>query len=693
MPQDFSLYSYGLAAVSFAVLSGLVFMAGRVRSTDTTMLVATIATVLWAISFAAPAPISNYPFRLIHLSELLRNASWCLFLQTLLAQQLRGSSHFLAGRNWLPWYLTGVITILGILLIPQEAFSSLTSKSISLNKYNLIAAAWIGVAIYCIYLLELIYRVSEPSERGPLRFFCAGLGVMFAYDLLMYSEALLLLNPSSAIYQARGAVNAMSGMFLTIAVGRPGLINRAHGVRFSRHIVFQSITLLAIGFYLIAVAAAGYYIRNFGGDWSAALQIVFLIASAFILLALLFSSRTRSYFRVWVSKHFFSYKYDYRVEWLQFSQALESGGEHLPETVIRAMATFVESPGGLLLTQGSSEKEVLLHSVNMQIEHVPRNLDDLRKWLLDTEWVIDLEEWRRRPDLYRNLPVPDFIEEWDDAGLIVPLMFEHQLQSILILKKPIVYREIDWEDRDLLKTAGRQAASHIAQFYSNKSLIEARQFEAFNRLSAYVVHDLKNILAQQSLLVRNAEKHRSNPKFIDDVFVTIKNSVKRMTVLMEQMRTGDRTLQHEHINLTDTLQQSVAARGLHSPAPLLIAHDTKIIVEADPERLRTVFTHIIQNAQEATSVDGHVTVSYDQSGPTVIVSIVDDGIGMDEDFVKNRLFKAFDSTKGLAGIGIGAFESREFIRSLGGDIIVESSPGSGTTFRVVIPCQPNALEK
>jgi putative PEP-CTERM system histidine kinase len=689
MPEEFSFYSYGLAATAFAVLTCLVLIAGRQRTSDTTMGIATLATTLWAISIAAPSPISDYPFRLIHLTELFRNASWCLFLQIILSQQLGNSSHFLAGRNWMPWYLAGVMTVLAILLLPQLVFESSPWDRETLNKYNLISVAWVGVAGYCLYLLELVYRTSEASERGSMRFFCAGLGIMFIFDLVMYSKSLLLAQPDSALFQARGAVNAMCAVFLTISVAKPGVINRGHGVRVSRHIIFQSVVLLAVGFYLISVAIAGYFVRNFGGNWSAALQIVFLLASCFALLALVFSQRTRSRLRVWISKHFFSYKYDYRVEWLQFSQALAEGDENLPEVAIRAVANLIESPGGLLVIQDKENTNLELHSFNMPIGQEPDDLADLRKWLLDTEWVIDLEEWRRRPDLYRNLPIPDSIKAMQDAGLVIPLMFQQELQSILILRKPTVYSEIDWEDRDLLKTAGRQAATHIAQFYSNKLLVESRQFEAFNRLSAYVIHDLKNILAQQSLLVANARKHRHNQEFVEDMITTIEHSVERMTLLMEQMRSGNRGLQSDEINLVELLKEAVNARSGYNPHPTLIERNDSVILIADKERLRTVFTHIIQNAQEATPDEGHVTVSFEKSASNVVVSITDNGVGMSEDFVQNRLFKPFDSTKGLTGIGIGAFESLEFIKSLGGNIIVDSAPGDGTTFRVVIPCLPS----
>jgi putative PEP-CTERM system histidine kinase len=271
-------------------------------------------------------------------------------------------------------------------------------------------------------------------------------------------------------------------------------------------------------------------------------------------------------------------------------------------------------------------------------------------------------------------------------------MFGEQLEGILLLRESELQPTLNWEDRDLLKVAGRQAASHLVQHQANLALVKSRQFEAFNRLSAYVIHDLKNILAQQSLIVSNAAKHRNNPAFVDDVIDTVENSVARMTRLMEQMRSGVRGESSEQVALCALLQESVSSRQKGSPSLVLQACNKGLRVEADREQLANVFNHIIQNAQEATGTSGRVTIRVKHEDDRAVVEIEDDGVGMDEEFLRNRLFKPFESTKGLTGMGIGAFESREFIRSLGGDIQVSSTPGAGSLFHIVLPCTVEQME-
>ncbi len=318
----------------------------------------------------------------------------------------------------------------------------------------------------------------------------------------------------------------------------------------------------------------------------------------------------------------------------------------------------------------------------------PQDIDlrELSKWLQTHGWIIDIREWRSAPDVYRNLHLPKELTAITRAWLIIPLLFGDRLQGILLLRESDLLRDLNWEDRDLLKLAGKQAGSHLAQFQADQALIESRQFEAFNRLSAYVIHDLKNILAQLSLIVSNAQKHKDNPEFIDDMVNTVSNTVNRMTRLMIQLRSGTRQTEQSEVELAELLKNVLADCRLRTPIPELVLVDGKFTLICDRERLQTVFEHLVQNAQEATGKGGHVTVRLLSSNGSAVVEIEDNGIGMDEHFIQHRLFKPFDSTKGLTGMGIGAFESREFIRSLGGNINVQSTPGRGSVFRVHMPC-------
>jgi putative PEP-CTERM system histidine kinase len=457
---------------------------------------------------------------------------------------------------------------------------------------------------------------------------------------------------------------------------------------------------MGAGLYLLGMATAGYFIKFMGGTWGGVLQMGFLAAAAALLVILLFSGKLRAQIRVFLSKHFFHYRYDYREEWLKFTQALANLNDSVAEGIIRIMAPLVSSPAGLLWASEDGQPMHLLAHWQMPPQRAGEGLGQLPAWLQETDWVIDLDEWRRMPDSYEKLQLPVWLQEDEQLWLIIPLIFRDRLEAVLLLKKSALKHSINWEDRDLLKTAGRQAATHLAQHLASKALMEARQFDAFNRLSAYVVHDLKNILAQQSLIVSNAAKHRDNPAFVADMISTVKNSVARMQRLMEQMRSGIRSTPADNVPLADLLREVIKSRSDTKPVPCaeFVTADASgndhtekdcsveaYTVEADRERLATVFSHLIQNAQEATSAQGSVHVRMTRERDGIRIDIEDTGRGMDAGFIRDRLFQPFESTKGLTGMGIGAFESRDYIRQLGGDISVDSKPGAGTTFHVTIP--------
>jgi putative PEP-CTERM system histidine kinase len=260
-----------------------------------------------------------------------------------------------------------------------------------------------------------------------------------------------------------------------------------------------------------------------------------------------------------------------------------------------------------------------------------------------------------------------------------------RLAGFFILYEPPPPFDLTYEDRDLLKTVGRHVATQLAQHDADRKLAESRQFEAYNRLTAFMMHDLKNAVAQLGLVVTNAERHKRNPDFIDDAIGTIANAVDRMTRLIEQLRDLPRSSRPITIRLDELVAHAVTRCSLRSPAPsFALAAQAATYVRADPERLSAVVEHVIRNAQEATP-DGSVGLHLELAGEEAVLVIRDTGKGMDAEFVRERLFRPFDSTKGSKGMGIGAYQTREYVQSLGGRVEVQSSPGSGTVFSITLP--------
>ena len=212
----------------------------------------------------------------------------------------------------------------------------------------------------------------------------------------------------------------------------------------------------------------------------------------------------------------------------------------------------------------------------------------------------------------------------------------------------------------------------------------ARQFDSFNRMSTFMVHDLKNLVAQLSLLLSNAEKHKNNPEFQKDMIETIDHSVQKMKVLLQKLSRGASIDETATVLMDQLLRHTVDSKSPYEPIPVLEIHKTHIRINANWDRLDRVVGHIIQNAIEATPKSGEVRVTLSQRGDRAIIEIRDTGIGMSEEFIREKLFSPFVSTK-VAGMGIGVFETKEYVQELGGSLEVTSSPAKGTVFKIELP--------
>jgi putative PEP-CTERM system histidine kinase len=292
---------------------------------------------------------------------------------------------------------------------------------------------------------------------------------------------------------------------------------------------------------------------------------------------------------------------------------------------------------------------------------------------------------QRYPTMYEGLDLDSWFLEDGSWWIIVPLFLGDDLYGFVALARPSTVSELNFEDHDLLRTVGRHVATHLRQAESDKQLAEAQQFGAYHRLSAFLMHDLNNLVAQQSLVVQNAERHKHDPRFFDDTIATIANSVSRMNKLLEQLSKASERPSTEKIDLRKALESAVRRSQNLEPRATLECDDTEMPVSADLERLSGVFEHLIRNAQEATGNDGRIDIRAGSDRNGALVRICDTGAGMTAEFIASRLFKPFDSTKGSQSMGIGAYQAREYVHMIGGKLEVTSAPGSGTTFTIRLP--------
>jgi len=359
------------------------------------------------------------------------------------------------------------------------------------------------------------------------------------------------------------------------------------------------------------------------------------------------------------------------------------------KTSIAATADIMKCTGGALWLVEKENEFNLVETVKFYDKNIDEiSIDmDSQAIILEKKCVIDIQKHNDSSEYYENIELPDDLVRIEGACLFIPLISDDSLLGFILLTHPIANSSFNTEDEDLLRTVGFQIASYIALFQATNALSEARQFKAFNRLSAFVVHDIKNLVAQLSMITSNAEKYRDNPEFISDSFATIDSSVSKMKRLLSNLSKEKHigNFKRQNVNVEELIDEVIQTRKVEMPHPEMIKSDTKLVINTDVAKLGMVMEHMIQNAQEATDDSGKVELVLEKYDNNIEIKITDNGCGMDELFIKNRLFKPFDTTKGNAGMGIGVYESREVINELGGRIFVESVVGEGTTFTIKLP--------
>lgn len=543
------------------------------------------------------------------------------------------------------------------------------------------------VAIGSLMLLHNLYAGAAAGLRPVLRWTGMALAGIFAYDLNLHTLAYLGGKTPQPLGDLRGLVTGAMAVLFALGMNAVG-----PRVQFSpsRAVTFRTLSLLLIGGYLVGMMLVTKALALIGGDVARASQVVFLVFAILAAGIALPSPRMRAWLKVMATKHLFQHRYDYRQEWLRFTRTIGHAGTgtaSLEERVVKALADITESPAGLLLMQGEQAQLELTARWNWPMIAVPAVAADppLTALLEQRNLVLALDEARAGIDHHGETPhVPAWLMEAEDAWALVPLIHFDRLVGVIVLARPRNPRQLDWEDFDLLRVAGQQLASYLAEQAGQQALMDASRFDEFNRRMAFVMHDIKNLVSQLSLLAANAEKHADNPAFRADMLVTLRNSADKLSALLARLgRYGSgQVAALAPIDLV-ALASDIAARfaGVH---PVALTRDTPVSVMGNREALEQALIHLVQNAIDASAPGHPVFLDVAASGLTGTIEVVDSGKGMSPEFIRTGLFKPFVSSKS-GGFGIGAFEARELIRAMGGRVSVESREGLGTRFSVAMP--------
>jgi putative PEP-CTERM system histidine kinase len=453
--------------------------------------------------------------------------------------------------------------------------------------------------------------------------------------------------------------------------------------------VFQTTALIGVGVMLQGAAIAAYYVRVYGGDNATVLSIVVGFSSIVVILVAIGSASVRSRLRGYINENLFSYKFDYRLEWEKFIRALtvrESSNVQLH--VLRTLAELLDSPGGGLWILRERWHQFL------PVANWSMGEPDLSPIAIDDPCLAEFDDGKHAYLELTGAQASPAARVWRElhpaAWLVVPLRYREKLIGIALIHRPRAERELDWEDENLISLMALQLAAYLVQEETIQALADARQLEEFNKRFAFILHDTKNAIGQLSLLVRNVEQFGHDEEFRKDMVLTLRHSVDKLQGLLAQLR-GDagakvpEAASAHRIDVAELVGNFVSEKrkmGLN----VVVSDDAAPVYArlSDERRFLGVLEHVTTNAIEATPKGAPVSICVGLLNGSVHVAVADKGPGMTQQFIANQLFRPLRSTK-EHGFGIGAYQAREIMRDLGGNIEVRSKIGEGTTVALSLP--------
>ncbi len=668
-PATLILWSHALAALLFAGVA-----LSRLRDAGSalprlTFVAALGMTALWALAVAGIGTTDV----VTRVAESARNLAWLGFMYALVRRNRGGPEHRAVT---IIYGVVALVVVAGAgLAIVEEAVGRGVLRELATVRLLLRAM----VAISALVLVHHLYAAVAPRARGGIRLVVLALAAMWGVDLLLYATAYATGAWPAELIAGRGFVMALAAPVFLVAVQRNG----DWTLHLSRTVAWQTLSLAATLLYAAAMLVATSVIAALSGDHARLWQTAFVFGSTAAGLTILSSPWVKAWAKVKVAKHFFRHRYDYRAEWIRFTDTLgkPEGAAPLDERIVKAVADLTDSPAGLLLVPEGTGLGV---GAGWNWAGPSASADaSLVARLSGSGRIVDLDAVRAdaaAPDEIASVPV------WmldADGWVLLPLAHLGRLQGAILLARPPVDRALDWEDFDLLRIAGRQVASYLAEARAQEALAEAERFDEFNRRFAFILHDIKNLVSQLTLVARNAERHADNPDFRADMVATLQDSAGRMNDLLARLSQHHRARAEDlrPVDLLPLVEQ--LARAKRAQHPIAVIGTPGLSVQADPARLEQLLGHLVQNAIEASAPADPVTVAVIAANDSIMLSVIDTGCGMSPAFLREQLFKPFASSK-PGGFGIGAFEARQLAEAMGGSVTVDSREGAGTTFRVTL---------
>ena len=659
---------HGGCALVYAILSALILIRRPLNRTAAWLGFACLITASWAVSVALywATPASGLPGWL----ELARSAAWYGFILHLYRRSVA-----VRGQMMQAFSTMGLLTFL---VVGGLTLTDLLDGQAPSTFWLLDIGVRLGIAVCNILLLENLYFNTPPEARWHVNLLCVALGGLFLYDLVLYADAALFREMSRKIFEGRAPAMMIAAPLIAIAAARDR--RWKVDIHVSREVVFHSLTLVISGVFLMGLAVTGEIFRRGGAEWGHVAEVTLVSTGLVAVAVMLTSGSMRSRIRGVLVDNFFSHRYDYRREWMRCIDMLTAPDAFigLHKRAVRAIAEVVDSPAGVLFVRapedvafqwaGSLNTPAVTAPIPPGHPLIPLFGDGDGIAVLDSG--PDAREW-----------FPEIPRAW----LAVPLNHFGNLIGFVVLTRSRAQFKLDPEVFELLRVVGREVASRVAEQRSAQILSQTRELREYSQRFAFVLHDIKNVSGQLSMLLANAEVHADNPEFQRDMLATVRASVGKITRLLTRLQAERQERSHALINPVERLRQVIDGIRLSRGVSVALTDDAAVDgLAMDVEAFDAVIVHLLNNAIEASHPGGEIRIDTRREGMSMIIDLTDDGPGMSPEFIRDELFRPFASTKG-DGHGIGVYQARELLREAGGDLLVLSQAGSGTTMRLLLP--------
>jgi putative PEP-CTERM system histidine kinase len=562
---------------------------------------------------------------------------------------------------------------------------------LGLSGYALILLFLLS-AVLVLMNLECTYRASMGTMRWRIKFMVLGLGLLFVVRAYSSSQVLVLRSLDLSLQTINSCALLVACPLILWSLSRAGHFQV--NVYPSHSVLSNSLTVILAGLYFLIVGVLAKVLSFLGSNAAFEFKAFLVLISLVLLTSLLLSDRIRLLAKRFVSRHFQRPQYDYRAVWRTFTEGIARRVEQpdlcaavaklvsevfqalsvtvwlvdeRKENLAFAASTSLSEAQGALLRLDTADAASAMTALTAQAE--PMDLDSSKEI-----WAVLLR--RLHPDSFRK----------GGNRIGVPLVAAGELMGVMILGDRVAGVPYSLQDFDLLKSVGDQAAASLLNIQLSQRLSQAKQLEAFQAMSAFFLHDLKNTASTLSLTLQNLPLHFNDPNFREDALRGISKTVAHINDLISRLSVlrQEFVIQPVEWDLNEVV--TAALNGQPQAPGLNLAKELRPLpkVRLDPAQIQKVVTNLVLNAGEAVGAGGQIRVETSQRNGCVVLAVADNGCGMSADFIQHSLFRPFQTTK-KRGLGIGMFQCKMIVEAHQGRIEVESEPGKGATFRVLLP--------